>query len=85
MNEHDQIWIRHFTSNTNDTVANVQGKFGEAAQKAVVYCRENNLENSAITELKDYFDEAHYPGLGMVKKISIKNHLIVVGNYLRNN
>ncbi|WP_203293500.1 sce7725 family protein [Luteirhabdus pelagi] len=83
LNNQDQIWIRHFTSNSNDTIANVQGKFGEAAEKAVEYCRNNDLDNSAITELKQYFDEGHYPGLGMVKKISIKNHLIVVGNYLR--
>ncbi len=85
INEQDQIWIRHFTSNSNDSIADVQGKFGEAAQKAVAYCRENNFKNSAITELENYYDEAHYPGLGMVKKISIKNHLIVVGDYLRNN
>lgn len=84
MNSNDQIWIRHFTSNSNDSIANVQGKFGEAAEKAVGYCRSEGLNNSAIEELCNYFDEAHYPGLGMVKKICIKNHLIVVGNYLRN-
>ena len=84
-NEQDQIWIRHFTSESNDSIADVQGKFGEAAGKAVEYCRANKLRNSSIEELENYFDEAHYPGLGMVKKIAIKNHLIVVGEYLRNN
>jgi len=83
MKNNDQIWIRHFTSNTNDSIANVQGKFGEAAQKAVEYFRENNLQNSAINELISYYDEGHYPGLGMVKKISIKNHLIIVADYLK--
>ena len=83
MNDQGQIWIRHFTSNSNDTIADVQGKFGEAAMKAVEYCRAQQLQNSAIAELEEYFDEGHYPGLGMVKKISIKNHLIVVANYLR--
>jgi len=84
MNDQDQIWIRHFTSISNDSIADVQGKFGEAARKAVEYCRAQNLENSAILELQNYYDNAHYPGLGMVKKIAIKNHLIVVGDYLRN-
>lgn len=84
MNDQNQIWIRHFTSTTNDTIANVQGKFGEAAAKAVNYCRDNNLTNSAIVELEGYFDSGHYPGLGTVKKISIKNHLLVVSNFLRN-
>jgi hypothetical protein len=80
----NQIWIRHFTSDTNDSIANVQGKFAEAARKAVEYCRRNDLKNSAIEELETFFDEEHYPGLGTVKKISIKNHLLVVGEYLKN-
>lgn len=79
----DQIWIRHFTSVTNDSIANVQGKFQEAAAKAVRFCQQQQLRNSAIDELTRYFNEERYPGLGTVKKISIKNHLLVVGDYLR--
>lgn len=84
LNSQNQIMIRHFTSETNDSIANIQGKFAEAAQKAVNYCRLNHLTNSAIEELQNYFIEQHYPGLGTVKKISIKNHLLIVSNYLRN-
>jgi len=80
-----QIWVKHFTSDTNDSIANVQGKFAEAAQKAVRFCRTENLNNSAIEELEDYYDREHYPGLGTVKKISIKNHIIIVSQYLQNN
>jgi len=80
----NEIWIRHFTSDTNDSIANVQGKFAEAAEKAVNYCRLNGLKNSAISELEDYFDQQHYPGLGTVKKLSIKNHLLVVSSCLLN-
>lgn len=84
LNIQNEIWIRHFTSETNDSIANVQGKFAEAAAKAVDYCRQNGLSNSAITELETYFDTEHYPGLGTVKKLSIKNHLLVLSNYLKN-
>lgn len=84
LNNQNQIWIRHFTSDSNDSIANVQGKFAEAALKAVSYCRENNLTNSAIQELESYFDEEHYPGLGVVKKISIKNHILIIQEYLSN-
>jgi hypothetical protein len=84
VNQQNQIMIRHFTSETNDSIANIQGKFAEAAQKAVSYCRFNHLSNSAILELENYYDEQHYPGLGTVKKISIKNHLLIVSHYLRN-
>ena len=80
----NQIWIRHFTSETNDSISNVQGKFAEAAAKAVNYCRQNGLTNSAIVELESYYDNEHYPGLGTVKKLSIKNHLLVLSQYLKN-
>lgn len=80
--EENQIWIRHFTSETNDSIANVQGKFEEAAQKALEFCTQKKLDNSAILELRSYYDEGRYPGLGTVKKISIKNHLLVVSSFL---
>lgn len=83
INQQNQIMIRHFTSESNDSIANIQGKFAEAAQKAVNYCRLNGLTNSAIVELENYFDAQHYPGLGTVKKISIKNHLLILSHYLR--
>lgn len=78
-----KIWIRHFTSETNDSIANVQGKFAEAVEKAVRFCRQAGLSNSAINEMTEYYDEQRYPGLGMVKKISIKNHVLVVADCLR--
>jgi len=84
LNDQNQIWIRHFTSDTNDSISNVQGKFGEAAKKAVTFCRKNDLSNHAIRELEEYFNEEHYPGLGVIKKISIKNHLEVVREFLAN-
>jgi len=82
-NKDSEIWIRHFTSNTNDSIANVQGKFFEAATKALDFCDSLKLSNSAIEELRQYAREGKYPGLGTVKKISIKNHLIVVAEFLK--
>ncbi|MDN3454670.1 sce7725 family protein [Psychrobacter sp. APC 3350] len=78
----DQIWIRHFTSDTNDSISNVQGKFAEATKKSVRFCDELPLKNSGTEELKKYYEELKYPGLGTVKKITIKNHLLVVKSYL---
>jgi hypothetical protein len=77
-----QIWIRHFTSTDVDSIANVQGKFAQAAQKAIEFCDILPLSNSAIIELKSYLEEARYPGLGTVKKISIKNHLLIISDFL---
>jgi hypothetical protein len=82
-NQNNEIWIRHFTSTTNDSIANVQLKFAEAARKAVNFVSEHNLENTAISELESYFKEQRYPGLGTIKKISIKNHLFIVSDFLK--
>lgn len=82
LKENEQIWIRHFTSTTNDSQANVQGKFAEAAKKAVDFCKSEGLNNLAIRELTDIFNKHHYPGLGVNKKIAIKNHILVVAKYL---
>jgi len=73
--ENNEIWIKHFTSIHNDDQSNVQGKFAEAAQKAVEFFDQIKVRNNAINELDYYFKNIKYPGLGMVKKISIKNHL----------
>lgn len=78
----NQIWIRHFTSTDVDSIANVQGKFAQAAQKAIAFCESLPLINSAINELKTYLEEGRYPGLGTVKKISIKNHLLIISDFL---
>lgn len=82
--ENNEVWIRHFTSETNDSDVNPQGKFAEAALKATTFCRQNKLNNSAISLLNNYYSSGKYPALGVIKKISIKNHLIVVSEFLNN-
>lgn len=41
----DEIWVRHFTSETNETRSNIQGKFAEAAEK--IY---NAYENEELSQ-----------------------------------
>lgn len=77
-----EIWIRHFTSESNYDRANIQGKFAEAAEKAVTFLGQEDIQTFAANELRNYFNEAKYPGLGMVKKISIKNHLELMNSIL---
>jgi hypothetical protein len=77
-----QIWIRHFVSDTNDDKANIQKKFGEAAQKAITFFKALPYSNQAIEELKQYYSEGKYPGLGVIKKVSIKSHLELINSIL---
>lgn len=80
--ENREVWIRHFTSTSNFDRANIQGKFAEALNKAVNFINTNDIHNEATDELRRYFTESRYPGLGMVKKIAIKNHLELINGII---
>jgi hypothetical protein len=76
----EEIWVRHFTSVSNYDRANIQGKFAQAAVKAVTFLDEKDIHTNASEELRNYYNNSKYPGLGMSKKISIKHHLELVNN-----
>jgi len=80
--ESEDIWIQHFVSDTNDDRSNIQGKFAEAAEKAVNFLNLKGIHSYASEELRDYYRNSTYPGLGMIKKISIKHHLELVNGLL---
>lgn len=72
------IWIRHFASKTmTNTRANIAGKFGEALNYLLDFTKQENLTNKAICDFQWCQDNARFPGLGGIKKISIKNHIYV--------
>ncbi|PZR39052.1 MAG: hypothetical protein DI538_07900 [Azospira oryzae] len=73
-----QIWIRHFVSDSNSDTTDVAGKFGEALEKLIEFIEEHNVTTSAAGEFRALHREGHYPGLGSLKKLSIKNHIELV-------
>jgi hypothetical protein len=79
----EQICIRHFVSDSNDDNSNIQGKFGEAVKKAVDFFDKKEIHTYASEEIRNYYTESKYPGLGTLKKVSIKNHLEVILNALK--
>lgn len=80
----DIIYIRHFVSDTNFDQTNIQGKFAEASTKVISFFKEHplNFNCIALCELERYVTDAKYPGLGVIKKISIKHHLELMLNVL---
>lgn len=80
--KNNEIWIRHFVSDTNDGISNIQLKFAEAAIKAIQFFDELSYTNNALEELNRYFKTEQYPGLGVLKKLSIKSHLELINNIL---
>ncbi|WP_206488394.1 sce7725 family protein [Rhodococcus sp. KRD162] len=82
---HDQaMFIYHFVSDTNDTPTDPAGKFAQALAKLIWRLDKGDsklVETSAIREFRDLHTRGHFPGLGYVKKLSIKHHLETLANY----
>lgn len=80
----DAMFIYHFKSDTNDTPTDPAGKFAQALRKLIrqLDTGESRLyETAAIVELRDLYKRGHFPGLGYVKKLSIKHHLETLSIY----
>ena len=78
------MFIYHFKSDTNDAPTDPAGKFSEALNKLISALNSGNshiLETSAVHEFRELHARGHFPGLGYVKKLSIKHHLETLATY----
>jgi hypothetical protein len=81
----DVMYIYHFVSTTNDTPTDPAGKFAQALQKLINNLNTGNsklLETDAIKEFRELHAKGHFPGLGYVKKLSMKHHIETLAKYL---
>ena len=80
----DAMFIYHFVSKTQDTPADPAGKFGEALDLLMHKLGQANnhlFESSAIQEFRDLAARGHFPGLGYIKKLSMKHHIETLANF----
>lgn len=80
----DQIFVHHFVSDNNFDQSNIRGKFHEAAVKIAPFFNNNGFyHTSAVDELiRRAESDDGYPGLGYIKKLSVKNHLELITHIL---
>lgn len=76
------VYIRHFCSDSNDSTADTAGKFSEAVGKLLGFTDERGIQNPSIDAFRKYHFSGNFPGLGMLKKLSIQNHLYVMARAL---
>lgn len=84
--EYDAIHVRHFSSYDDRTPTNPGGKFMDALNKLVQYVSANPGKFFRTSGLDEFFSlqsSRHFPGLGSVKKISIKHHIETTCDYIR--
>jgi len=81
----NQMYVRHFSSySDNDSQSDPGGKFREALDLLISYVLTNpgNFVNTAgLQEFITLHGTRHYPGLGVVKKISIKHHIQTLSSW----
>src|SRR5690606_7047031 len=76
--DEDVMYIYHFVSSTNDTPTDPGGKFAQALAKLIAKLESGTsklFESSAIKEFRDLNEKGHFPGLGSVKKLSMRHHI----------
>jgi len=78
----EDIRIKRFISDNNLDASDTAGKFYEALSKLINFVDVNNVSSVAITQFRDYFTRGAFPGLGIIKKLSIMHHLELVQNLL---
>ncbi|MNF46531.1 hypothetical protein D3C87_1124810 [compost metagenome] len=79
------MYIYHFKSDRQDTPTDPAGKFYEALTKLIAKLEEPDtkiLRTSAVEEFVDLYNKKHFPGLGYIKKLSMKHHIEVLADYL---
>lgn len=84
----DSMYIKHFSSEDDQSPTNPGGKFKQALDQLVQYIEQNNREFFSSLGLKELINlhvQQHFPGLGVIKKLSIEHHIHTMCNYLDNN
>jgi len=83
--EFDAMYVRHFSSFNDDSPANPGGKFKSALEKLCNF----SIENPGVFSETQGFQElvslrgSPFPGLGQVKKYSIKHHIETTCEFVR--
>ena len=50
--------MKHFVSDSNDDTSDVAGKFEEALEKLVLWCKAEKFKTSAVDSFKELYDSA---------------------------
>jgi hypothetical protein len=80
----EAMYVYHFVSTTRDTPTDPAGKFAQALGKLIAKldAGESKLfESTAIQEFRELHAKGHFPGLGHIKKLSMRHHIETLADY----
>ena len=77
-----EMRVRHFVSKDNEDINDPAGKFYQALEQMVEWNKTKKLDTLGIRTFEKIYNEQSYPGLGVVKKLSLMHHIELIGQYL---
>lgn len=80
--EHSNLRVKHFVSADNDDISDPANKFYQALAQLIAWAQTQKITTVGLSEFERIFNEQSYPGLGVVKKLSIMHHLELMSQYL---
>lgn len=80
--EQYRLRVHHFVSADNEDISDTAKKFYQAVQQLVEWNKTRQLHTRAMQEFERIYYEESYPGLGVVKKLSLMHHLELMSEYL---
>lgn len=84
-NEFDAMYIKHFKSFDDSSPTRPGEKFGDALNKLIDFTTGNEdiiCNTLGLHGFNQLHKDAHFPGLGQVKKLSIQHHIETICSYL---
>lgn len=84
-NRFDELFVRHYSSENDGTPTNPGAKFKEALDLLIEDIQKREIpfiDTNALNEFTYLHTIEHFPGLGQVKKISIKHHIETINYFL---
>jgi hypothetical protein len=88
LDEDEDMRIKHFVSDISksSTPVDPAGKFFEALQKLIDEINDPDTrvcQTSTCEEFRELHKNGHFPGLGYIKKMSIKHHIELISNFIK--
>lgn len=83
--EFDSMYIRHFSSYDDESPTNPGGKFKDALEKLIKHVSTHEdmfVKSSGLAGLFSLAGKP-FPGLGQVKKLSLKHHIETISSFIQ--
>lgn len=79
----DELRVHHFVSDSNENISDPAKKFEEAMKKLIQWEKIDQIKHTkGLVGLISYYENGKFPGLGVIKKLSLMHHVELMGCFL---